>query len=233
MPASAEHLAPFPATDPPFPWAHVGAGSHFASRAAARTSHWQNSLDLLALAQSAHPLHASGRATVLGAPDGDVSLVAFIDYQSAASRALCAELDLLLQQDTRLRVLLRHLPQRTPMATEAAQLVLGVPNAAVAARLHRYLAAAPMLDTATLQGAEARFRLQPTPLGQANETLADTQALAAQLGIDRAPALVLGHRLWRGPVPLDVLEDAVRAARRPRPPGSGAWHRFWRSSGLG
>ncbi|GCL66211.1 hypothetical protein [Pseudaquabacterium pictum] len=178
----------------------------------------QNSLDVLALAQSARDLHASSHATVLGAPDGDVSLVAFIDYHSLASRQLCASLDLLLDQDAQLRVLLRHLPQRRPFAAEAAQLVLGAPPGALAARLHRHLASLPVLDSLALQQTEARFRLMPAPLGHANEILADNQALAAQLGIDSAPAVVLGHRLWRGPVAVAVLDDALLAQRRQRRP---------------
>lgn len=232
MPAHAQQLAHHVAADPPFlpRWADdAGRGDHPGD---AGWAPWQASLDRLALGRSAAALQATGGGTLLGAPGGDVTLVAFIDYQDPASRQLCARLDLLLQHDDRLQVLLRHLPQRTALATEAAQLVLGVPNAALAARLHRYLAAAPVLDMATLQAAEARLRLQPSPLGQANQSLAATRALAARLGIHDAPAVVLGLRLWRGPVALDVLDDAVRAQRRPRPAGSTAWHRFWRSGGL-
>lgn len=180
----------------------------------------QNSLDTLALAQSLRALHATSQATVLGAPEGDVTLVAFIDYQSRASRQLCASLDLLLDQDAQLRVLLRHLPQRQPLAAEAAQLVLGAAPGPLSARLHRHLAALPVLDDAALRQAEARFRLVPAPVGEANAILADSQALAAQLGIDSAPAVVLGHRLWRGPVAVAVLDDALLAERRRRRPPS-------------
>ena len=174
-----------------------------------------DALTALALAQSARSLRHAGRATLLGAPGGDVLLVAFIDYQCRGSRQLCAALDQLLQQDDRLQVLLRHLPLRGPVATQAAQLMLCAPPGPTAARLHRSLAAEPPLDLADLRAVEARFGLVPGPLALANETLTETRALAAMLGIDHTPAVALGHQLWRGPAALDALDDAVQRCRWP------------------
>lgn len=228
------HRLPAPHGAVPAAWAGAEAtGRWQAGPADPGWVGWQSGLDAPALARTNRALQSTSRATLLGAPDGEPALVVFIDYQCRASRQLCASLQALQQHDDRLRVLLRHLPQRGPVAAQAAQLVLGVPAGITAARVHRYLVAAPVLDMATLQAAEARFRLVPAPLGQANEALADSQALAARLGISTAPAVVAGARLWRGAASLAVLEEAVRQQRQRRHPGSAAWHRFWRSGSSG
>lgn len=192
-----------------------------------------DALTALALAQSARSLRHADRATLLGAPGGDVQLVAFIDYQCRGSRQLCAALDQLLQQDERLQVLLRHLPLSGPLASQTAQLMLCAPAGPTAARLHRCLVAEPPHDLAALQATEARFGLVPGPLALANETLADTRTLAGLLGIARTPAVALGQQLWRGPAALAALEDAVQHCRWPGsrlpalPPGAAASRAAW------
>lgn len=170
------------------------------------------------LAQSAKALNSEVGATVLGNPDGDVTLVEFIDYRCGYCKSLSASIDTLIERDGRLRVIVKHYPILGPDSAQAAQLVLGLPQGATAQQVHRALMAAPSLDTASLQAIEAQFQLLPGPMTAANQGLLAVQALADRLGIQGTPAIVVGATLFRGAVGIEQLAAAIQAQRQqPKP----------------
>ena len=172
------------------------------------------------LAQSAKALNSEVGATVLGNPDGDVTLVEFIDYHCGYCKSLAANIDTLIQRDGRLRVIVKHYPILGPDSAQAAQLVLGVLPNATAQQVHRALLAAPSLDAASLQAIEAQFQLLPGPVAAANQGLVAVQGLADRLGIQGTPAIVVGGRLFRGAVGIEQLAAAIEAQRQQQKPSS-------------
>ena len=176
--------------------------------------------DKQTLAQSAKLIQAEAGSTVLGNPNGDVTLVEFIDYRCGYCKSLAASIDSLIQRDSQLRVLVKHLPILGPDSAQAAQLVLGVPQGATAQKVHRALLAAPSLDAASLQAIEAQFQLLPGPVTDANQGLVAVQGLAERLGIQGTPAIVVGGTLFRGAVGIEQLAAAIQAQRQQQKPSS-------------
>ena len=152
-----------------------------------------------------------------GAADGDVVLTVFTDYACTFCRASVPDIDRLLREDRKLKVVFRELPILSRDSEAAARLAL------VAARRGRYM---PMhralFETATPDsGARAKAAESlavPADNAQLNDRaitreLESNIAIARELGFDGTPSWVVGDRLLTGAVGYDQLRAAVAAAR--------------------
>ena len=170
------------------------------------------------LAASARAIHDASDATVLGNPNGDVTLVEFIDYHCGYCKKLSASIEALIQRDGQLRVLVKHLPILGPESIEAAQRVLAAGQGAKAQQLHRALLAADSLDSASLQAIAGQFGqspdLKPVDTIAVNRQLGEVRALSERLGIQGTPAIVVGDVMFRGAAATEQLAAAIAAARR-------------------
>ena len=81
-----------------------------------------------ALASAGAELTASPAGTVLGNPEGDVTLVEFFDYNCGYCKRAMADMLDLMKTDPKLKVVLKEFPVLGPGSVEAAQV-------AVAARM--------------------------------------------------------------------------------------------------
>jgi len=169
--------------------------------------------DRQALAQSAKALNADVGATVLGNPDGDVTLVEFIDYHCGYCKSLSASIDTLIQRDGRLRVVVKHYPILGPESAQAAQLALAAPRGD-SAQVHRALMASANLGAPALQAIETQFGIAAVPTERTDKALAEVRALADRLGIQGTPAIVIGGTLIRGAADVAQLEAAIQQARQ-------------------
>lgn len=175
-----------------------------------------------ALTDAAPALRSEVGSTVLGNPDGDVTLIEFIDYRCGYCKQLSASVDALLQHDPKLRVLIKHLPILGPESVAAAQLMLTIGKGADATRVHQALMAASSLDPATLQAIAQPQAWPPASTAAVNKALVTVQSLAERLGIQGTPALVIGGTLVRGALSTEQLALAVQTARQRRKPTVGA-----------
>ena len=170
------------------------------------------------LAASAKAIHDASDATVLGNPNGDVTLVEFIDYHCGYCKKLSASIEALIQRDGQLRVLVKHLPILGPESIEAAQRVLAAGQGAKAQQLHKALLAADSLDSASLQAIAGQFGqspdLKPVDTIAVNRQLGEVRALSERLGIQGTPAIVVGDVMFRGAAATEQLAAAIAAARR-------------------
>jgi protein-disulfide isomerase len=178
--------------------------------------------DRQALAQSAKALNAEVGATVLGNPDGDVTLVEFIDYRCGYCKSLSASIDTLIQRDGRLRVVVKHYPILGPESAQAAQLVLAAPRGDSAQQVHRALLASASLDAPALQAIGVQFGVTAAPADGSSKALAEVSALADRLGIQGTPAIVIGGTLIRGAADVAQLEAAIQLARQQKAAPRGA-----------
>jgi protein-disulfide isomerase len=149
-----------------------------------------------------------------GAADGDVVLVEFFDYACAYCRASNPDVERLLREDPRLKVVWRELPVLGPASEAAAHASMA---AARAGRFRSFyqrmfdlgrpseLAVAQALSDTGLAGAA------PTPEGRTE--LARNMALARQIGASGTPTFVVGNRVFEGAVGYQALKDAITAAR--------------------
>jgi len=149
-----------------------------------------------------------------GAADGDVVLVEFFDYACAYCRASNPDIDRLLREDRRLKVVWRELPVLGPDSQAAALVSLG------AARQGRFRAffdrmfalGRPSQGVVAQAVSEAGVQRQgETPDGRAE--LARNMELARAVGATGTPTFVIGDRVLQGAVGYDALKRAIAAAR--------------------
>lgn len=152
-----------------------------------------------------------------GAADGDVTLTVFTDYACTFCRASVPDIERLLREDRKLKVVFRELPILSPESEPAARLALA------AARRGRYMPMHRALFQTGSPDADAR-RDAAIALDVANDAAVLNDAaitreldgnlrLARELGFDGTPSWVIGDRLLTGAVGYDQLRAAVTAAR--------------------
>ncbi|ARC88094.1 DsbA family protein [Rhodovulum sp. MB263] len=160
-----------------------------------------------------------------GAPDGDVTLVSFVDYRADGSdRALAAARDA-AARDGRLRLVVKEAPSPGDEAAErAARFAMAVlrlagPTAYEAAQA-RLFAAGATPEAATLDRISADLGMDPAEVRarmagpDITAKLSETRALAEALDLGPAPAQVMKRTMVRGDVPAVALLRMVEAIRR-------------------
>ena len=158
-------------------------------------------------------LAATEGATVLGNPQGDVTVVEFLDYRCGYCRKMAPGVDQVLAADPKLKVHIKHLPILGPDSLMAAQLAVAAGQGAQAQALHRALLEAPELNETVLRalpGAKAMF---DSGLGASTQVLLKNQALAERLGIQGTPALIVGDFVFRGAIDAAQLANAIQVTR--------------------
>lgn len=166
------------------------------------------------LAAAAKFLQDDSDATVLGNPAGDVTLVEFIDYRCGYCKKLAPSIETLIQRDSQLRVLVKHLPILGADSIAAAQLALSAGRGATAQQVHKALLGADSIDAASLQAISRQFGLKPVDVVAVNRQLGEVRVLSERLGIQGTPAIVVGDVMFRGAVGTEQLAAAIDAARR-------------------
>jgi protein-disulfide isomerase len=152
-----------------------------------------------------------------GAEDGDVVLVEFFDYACGYCRKSNPDVERLLRDDPKLKVVWREWPVLGPDSESAARISLaaaqqgrfrpffqklfelGRPSAATVAEAQR----AAGVDPAGIPGIEAA----------AQRELAQNYRLAQALNASGTPTFVVGDRILQGAVGYDALRDAIAEAR--------------------
>ena len=149
-----------------------------------------------------------------GAADGDVVLVEFFDYACAYCRASNPDVERLLREDSRLKVVWRELPVLGPASEAAAHASLAAAQAGrFRAFYQRMFDLGRPSESAVAQAASETgvAAAAPTPEGRAE--LARNMALARQIGATGTPTFVVGDRVFEGAVGYKALKDAIAAAR--------------------
>jgi protein-disulfide isomerase len=184
----------------------------------------QAEADRAAIAAHAGRLFDDGFSFVGGNPEGDVTVVEFIDYQCGFCRRAHPEVEALVEGDGDLRIVTKELPILGPgseLASRAAVATLIAEGPDAYARLNGALLTldGPVTD-ASLDAALRKTGLDPEAIragmddDEVTRRLAETRALAQSLGISGTPTFVIGDRLLRGYLPLAEMEALVEAARQ-------------------
>ena len=167
-------------------------------------------------------LEDDGYSVVTGNPEGDLTVVEFVDYNCGFCRRAHPHTRALIEADPGVRYVIKEFPILGAESVAAAR-------AAVAASLQdedKYLAFndAMMrhdarLDEAAVWAIARRVGLDPDRLrrdaagDEVSARLARTADLARSLGIEGTPSFVIGDRVERGMLTLEQLEARVAEAR--------------------
>jgi protein-disulfide isomerase len=155
-----------------------------------------------------------------GAKDGDVVLVEFFDYACGYCRKSNADVDRLLAEDRKLKVVWREWPVLGPDSEAAAQVSLAVAKAGRFKPFHDALFASGRPSPAAVDRALQAAGVRPDAVAQAKGSQAAAQELSRNYQLASAvrgtgtPVFVVGDRVLHGAVGYDVLKEAVAEARR-------------------
>lgn len=155
-----------------------------------------------------------------GNADGDVTLVVFTDYACGFCRASVPDIDRLLREDKRLKVVYRELPIISRESRSAALMALAAARQGKYDAFHHAMfAQSSLAPSAIIKAAEqAGVSLDGSGDATADEALFQRElesnlALGNQLQLNATPTWVIGDQLLQGQVGFDALRDAVTRAR--------------------
>lgn len=148
-----------------------------------------------------------------GAANADVTIVQFFDYDCGYCRRSLPDIERLLNEDKRLRIVYREFPVLGPNSEVAAKASLGAARGNQYTAFHRAMYAAKDLSAAEVAKVAARFgaKVSDDPAGQ--KEIDANRALARPLGLTGTPSWVIGDQVLSGAVGYDALKAAIAKAR--------------------
>lgn len=163
--------------------------------------------------------------TVVGNPQGSISIVEYFDYRCPYCRQMQATLGTLLAGDHRVRLVLKEWPIFGGVSVYAAKVAIAAGWQGRFAQMHDALwtVHAPMNEATIRAAARAAGvdvgRLDHDLLvhaGDIDRMLAENRAEAEALRLSGTPGLVVGQYVVRGAVSLHdlrgIIDDATRAS---------------------
>ena len=150
-----------------------------------------------------------------GAADADVTLVEFFDYACGYCRAALPDVQRLLREDPKLRVVYRELPVLGPASEAAAGVSLAAAKQGRYVQFHRALFAGGRLDAGSVAKAARDAGVDPA-FGQsakARAEIASNLDLQTKLRLAGTPSWVVGDTVLSGAVGYEALKKAIADAR--------------------
>ncbi len=189
----------------------------------ARQAEAEAATDMTLATANADALFNDGYSYVGGNPDGDITLVEFMDYRCSYCRRAAPEVDALLETDGNIRWVVKELPILGEQSVLAAQFAVAVQQLhgdTVYRDIHDALMAMRGDMTADSLGRLAEtLDLDPAPLleraagPEVAQVLAENAALAQRMQISGTPTFVLQDQMMRGYVPLSEMQKLVTVVR--------------------
>ncbi len=165
-----------------------------------------------------------GHSWVGGNPEGDVTMVEFLDYRCGYCRKAHPEVAELVASDGNLRKIVKEFPILGPELVEASRFAIATfqlegPEAygKLNDRLMSYNGAFTRDALAKLgrdQGLDAEAIVARMDSDEVTEVIAENHRLAEALQITGTPTFVLGDTMLRGYVPLDGMREILADVRQ-------------------
>ncbi|MDJ1008572.1 MAG: DsbA family protein [Paracoccaceae bacterium] len=189
----------------------------------AREAEGQAANDAAMIAANAAALFDDGHSWVGGNPDGDVTIVEFLDYRCGFCRRAHPVIGELLETDGNIRLVVKEFPilgEQSVLASRFALAVKAAHGDGAYKRVHDALMElrANVSEEALAGVAEAEG-LEPAPLLAAMNApeitaiIEENRALARAMEINGTPSFVVGEQLLRGFLPLEGMQSVVAEAR--------------------
>lgn len=149
-----------------------------------------------------------------GAAEPDVTLVEFFDYACGFCRASNPDVERLLREDRRLRVVWREYPVLGPSSDQAAIASLAAAKAGRFRPFHDRLYANGRPTESTIAAARNSVGLGEVALtDEFRREIQRNYELARAIGATGTPTWVIGDQVLQGAVGYEALKAAVEAAR--------------------
>lgn len=179
--------------------------------------------DAALVATNATAIFEDGYSHVSGNPDGDVTIVEFVDYRCGYCRKAFPEIQALVETDGNIRVIYKEFPilgAESLLSSRFAVATQIVSGADAYEAIHDALmtlrgnateeALSHLADGLGLDGAAILDAMNDPKV---EEIIAENHALANRLQISGTPTFVIGEQMVRGYVPLDGMMELVEEVR--------------------
>ncbi|QIE54561.1 DsbA family protein [Pikeienuella piscinae] len=181
-----------------------------------------SSADRDKIAASRDAIFDDGFSHVVGNPEGDVTVVEFLDYRCPYCKRAHESVEALLEADSNVRVIVKEFPILGPESTFASRVAMAAMMQS--STIYEDLNDAMMehkgnLDEATVfalakdAGADIDRLREDMQSPEIAENIRRTYALARELEINGTPGFIIGDQILRGYAPYEQLHEMVEAAR--------------------
>ncbi len=172
---------------------------------------------------NAQAIFDDGYSWVGGNPEGDVTLVEFMDYRCSYCRKAFDEVAQLVSEDGNIRFVVKEFPILGEQSLQAARFAIATKKVAGDAAYKQVHDALMTMrgnvTDASLKAVAERFDLEPDPIMEkmdsdaVNAIIRKNRELAQRLQISGTPTFVLEDRMLRGYVPLENMQEIVSEVR--------------------
>ena len=188
-----------------------------------REAEQQVAADRALVAENLDLIVDDGHSWVGGNPDGDITIVEFMDYRCGYCRQAFQEVEDLVDGDGNIRFVLKEFPILGPQSELASRFALAVRlvhgDDAYKDVHDALMVLESDIDEASLARLAEGLALDPAPIldrmqaPEVTEMIDANYALAQTLGISGTPTFVMGGQLVRGYVPLDGMQAILEQER--------------------
>jgi len=172
---------------------------------------------------NAEALLNDGHSWVGGNPDGDITIVEFMDYRCAYCKRAFPEVSELITSDGNIRFIVKEFPILGDLSVLAARFAIAVKQVAgdeAYAQVHDSLMTMRgAVSRESLFALGAKLNLDAEVISGAmqseavSQVIADNRELAQRLQISGTPSFVFGDKMLRGYLPIDGMRDVVAGLR--------------------
>ncbi|WP_210527747.1 DsbA family protein [Rubellimicrobium arenae] len=166
---------------------------------------------------------SDGHSWVGGNPDGDVTVVEFMDYRCGYCRRAFQEVEDLVSGDGNIRFVLKEFPILGPQSELASRFAIAVQQIHGDDAYKDVHDALMLMQTDVTPDSLSRLAeslaLDPAPIldrmdaAEVTEVIAQNHDLAQKLNISGTPTFVMGDQMVRGYVPLPSMQALVADER--------------------
>lgn len=179
--------------------------------------------DAMAVAANAEALFGSSFDVVMGNPEGDITIVEFMDYRCSFCRRAHPEVLDLIEFDGNIRLVIKEFPILGAESVLAARFAIAARVALGDAayltlhdammRMRGTVSEEALVAVAGEQGLDGAAILAAMDDPLVQTTIAFNHALGERLEITGTPTFVFGDQMVRGYVPLDGMQQIVASLR--------------------
>jgi len=188
-----------------------------------RQSEQQAQGDVAMIKANEADLFNDGVSWVGGNPDGDITLVEFLDYRCGYCRQAFEEVKELVESDGNIRFVIKEFPilgEASTLSSRFAVAVLQVAGDEAYKNMHDALMVfdgefneISLSRLAVTFGLDAEAILEQMDSDEVTQVIAANHALARQMQISGTPTFVFGDQMLRGYVPLAAMQQVASEVR--------------------
>ena len=188
-----------------------------------RQSEQQAQGDVAMIKDNETALFNDGVSWVGGNPDGDITLVEFLDYRCGYCRQAFEEVKELVESDGNIRFVIKEFPilgEASTLSSRFAVAVLQVSGDEAYKNMHDALMVfdgefneTSLSRLAVTFGLDAEAILEQMDSDEVTQVIAANHALARQMQISGTPTFVFGDQMLRGYVPLEAMQQVASEVR--------------------